>query len=76
MNDLSQCAATHHQQGACLHTKSGHSLKASCGGAGTVNFQLFETTADCTGPITKISQLADTCQEGGGGKYFVKLECE
>jgi tripeptidyl-peptidase I len=75
-NDLSKCDGTTHEQGACLHTKSGHSLRARCGTEGSVNFELFETTANCTGAVTKIQQLEDTCQQGGGGAYFVKLECE
>jgi len=75
MNDLSKCQKSTHLQGSCMKSKGGHSLKASCDTLGNVNFDIFATSTDCTGADTKIQQLADTCQQGQGGAYFVKLEC-
>ena len=76
MNDLSKCQASHHPQGACLHSKGGHSLRSHCGDAGAeMHIEIFATSTDCTGLSTNVTQLVDTCQQGGGGAYFVKLEC-
>lgn len=71
-----KCKKTEVPQNSCRKSMGGHSLTAQCtGGGAQVVFTIFATTANCTGPNSTITQLTDLCQQGGGGAYFVKLEC-
>jgi hypothetical protein len=71
-----QCKVSHHVQGACLSSAGGHSLKAVCtAGDASIAYSIYATSSDCTGPVTNSTQITDLCQQGGGGQYFVKLEC-
>ena len=72
-----KCKVSSNVQGQCYHSAGGHSLKAVCISGGTsVAFSIYATTADCTGPVSNVTQITDLCQQGGGGQYFVKLECQ
>lgn len=75
--EYAHCQVSTHAQGACLRSAAGHSLTAVCDAAGAqVRFLQYESSANCTGGATAATQLADVCQQGGGGQYFVKLECQ
>ena len=78
MTDITECIASTHYQGACLHSAGGHSLTAMCQASAlglVVDYKLYESSTNCTGAITPVHQSTDVCQQGGGGAYFVKLEC-
>jgi hypothetical protein len=71
-----KCKVSTHAQGACLLSAGGHSLKAVCDSLdANVIFSLYETSKDCTGDVITSTELTDLCMQGGGGAYFVKLEC-
>jgi hypothetical protein len=75
-NDLSSCAAHTHVQGTCLSSGGGKaSLTAVCTSAGTIKFSIYAGSHNCTGNVQYSTQIIDVCEELGGGKEFVKMEC-
>lgn len=76
MNDIKKCHASTNEQGACLHTQSGGSLVGHCDTGGyQIIYEIYPDSPSCQGTPQKAVQPTDICQQGGGGEYFVKLEC-
>lgn len=70
------CDVSTHTQGDCLPSKGGHSLRATCTNFDAqVTYEIYAESSDCSGAMQKQFQVVDLCQQGGGGEYFVKLEC-
>ena len=76
-NDISSCDAHVHVQGTCLLSGGGKaSLTAVCNDAlGEIVFSIYAGSHNCTGAVQHSTQLVDVCEELGGGKEFIKMEC-
>jgi len=75
-NDLSKCYASTHIQGTCLQTGHGSSSATAVCGLGNIKYKIYVGSHNCTGKAVESTQILDVCEEGGGGKFFVKLECQ
>ena len=72
---LLQCRASVHVQGSCLQTNHGKSSASAECGLGSIKYSIYVGSHNCSGPVEVSTQILDVCEEGGGGAYFVKLEC-